>query len=80
MGAQVNAGSRDCSELTSLRGLVNVLRTQQEEVAEVLEGAGPGRTRVVVHLRAPLVTAPQSGSQVLAKRTSLKGAKGETLR
>lgn len=70
-------GSRSCSELTSLRGLVDVLRAQQEEVAEVLEGAGPGRARVMVRLRAPLVTASEGGSEVLAKCTSLKGAKGK---
>lgn len=70
-------GGHGCSELTSLRRLVDVLRTQQEAVAEVLEGAGPGRARVMVRLRAPLVTAPEGGSEVLAERTSLKGAKGK---
>lgn len=73
-------GSRGRSELTSLRGLVDVLWAQQGEVAEVLEGAGARRARVMVRLCAPLVTASEGGSEVLAECASLRGAKGETSR
>lgn len=68
------------SELTSLRGLVDVLWAQQGEVADVLEGAGARRARVMVRLCAPLVTASEGGSEVLAKCTALRGAKGKTFR
>lgn len=68
-----------CSKLTSLRSLVDVLWTQKEEVPEVLEGTSSSGTRIMVHLGALVFTAFDSGSKVLTKRTSLKGAKGKEI-
>ena len=62
-----------CSKLTSLRSLVNVFWTKKEEVTEILKGAGSSSTRIMVHLRAFLFTAFDSGSKVLTKCTSLEG-------
>lgn len=64
-------------ELTSFRSLVDVFWTKKEEVTEILEGAGSSSTRIMVRLGTFLFTAFDSGSKVLTKCTSLKGAKGK---
>ena len=55
-----------------------MLWAEEEEVAGVLEGAGPHSTRVMVPLGTFLFTAFDSGSKVLTKCTSLQGQEGKT--
>lgn len=67
------------SKLTSFGSLVNVFWTKQEDVTEILKGAGSRSTRIMIHLGTFLFTAFDSGSKVLTKCTSLKGVKERNL-